>query len=82
MKNLITNIYVYPRARIQQTKETKKLYNLPSDFEQKFSRDWLDEINFSLDTDFQRNVVSQAPSEVVKNFLLAKSEFWKEFSVK
>ena len=41
-----------PRATIHQNKETKKLYNLPSDFEQTFYRDWVDGTDFSLDTDF------------------------------
>ena len=31
--------------------ETKKLYNLPSDFEKTFYRVWIDGIDFSLDTD-------------------------------
>ena len=55
--------------------ETKKLYNLPSDFEQTFYRDWLDVTDFSLDTDFRRNVVSQVLSEDVKIVLLATSKF-------
>ena len=58
--------------------ETKKLYNLPSDFEKTFYRVWIDGIDFSLDTDFQGNIVSQAPIEDVKNFLLATSEFGEE----
>ena len=58
--------------------ETKKLYNLPSDFEKTFYRVWIDGIDFSLDTDFQGNIVSQAPIEDVKIFLLATSEFGKE----
>ena len=64
------------RAKIHQNKERKKFYNLPSDFEQTFCRDWLDGIDFSLGTDFQRNIVSQAPSEDVKNFLPATSYFF------
>ena len=58
--------------------ETKKLYNLPSDFEKTFYRVWIDGIDFSLDTDFQGNIVSQAPVEDVKIFLLATSEFGEE----
>ena len=58
--------------------ETKKLYNLPSDFEKTFYRVWIDGIDFSLDTDFQGNIVSQAPIEDVKIFLLATSEFGEE----
>ena len=58
--------------------ETKKLYNLPSDFEKIFYRVWIDGIDFSLDTDFQGNIVSQAPIEDVKIFLLATSEFGEE----
>ena len=58
--------------------ETKKLYNLPSDFEKTFYRVWIDGIDFSLDTDFHGNIVSQAPIEDVKIFLLATSEFGEE----
>ena len=58
--------------------ETKKLYNLPSDFEKTFYRVWIDGIDFSLDTDFQGNIVSQPPIEDVKIFLLATSEFGEE----
>ena len=58
--------------------ETKKLYNLPSDFEKTFYRVWIDGIDFSLDTDFQGNIVSQAPIEDVKIFLLATREFGEE----
>ena len=58
--------------------ETKKLYNLPNDFEKTFYRVWIDGIDFSLDTDFQGNIVSQAPIEDVKIFLLATSEFGEE----
>ena len=58
--------------------ETKKLYNLPSDFEKTFYRVWIDGIDFSLDADFQGNIVSQAPIEDVKIFLLATSEFGEE----
>ena len=71
IKNLIKNIDAYiflPDAKIHQNKETKKLYNLPSDFEQIFCSDWLEGIGFSLDNDFQRNIVSQAPSEDVQIF--------------
>ena len=58
--------------------ETKKLYNLPNDFEKTFYRVWIDGIDFSLDTDFQGNIVSQAPIEDVKIFLLATREFGEE----
>ena len=71
--------YIFlPRARIHQKKEPKNLYNLPSDFEKTFYRDSLDGIDFSLDADFQRYIVSQVPNEDVKMFLLATTKFKEE----
>ena len=63
-----------PCARIHQNKKIKIFYNLPSDFEHTFYRDWLDGIDFSLDTDFQRNIVSQAPSEHVFCYFSARNK--------
>ena len=56
-------------GRIHQNKE-KILYNLQGDFKLTFYRDWLDGIDFSLDTDFQRNIVSQLQVKVQKKFCL------------
>ena len=56
-------------GRIHQNKE-KILYNLQGDFKLTVYRDWLDGIDFSLDTDFQRNIVSQLQVKVQKKFCL------------
>ena len=37
-----------PRAKLHEVKQTKKLYNLPNDFENTFSKDWNDGMDFSL----------------------------------
>ena len=59
-------------------KKLKKLINLSSDCENTFYKDWIDGINRSLVTDFQKNNVSDAPKEDVKNFLLVTSDFGEE----
>ena len=59
-------------------KKLKKLINLSSDCENTFYKDWIDGINRSLVTDFQKNNVSDAPKEDVKNFLFATSDFGEE----
>ena len=64
-----------PRARIHKKEEIKRLNNLLSNFAESFSRDWLDGIDFSHDTDFQQEIVKNTPSEDVKKYLLPTSEF-------
>ena len=59
-------------------KKLKKLINLSSDCENTFYKDWIDGINRSLVTDFQKNNVSDAPKEDVKNFLFATGDFGEE----
>lgn len=62
-------------------KKGKKLYNLPSDFEQTFDGEWLDDFDFS---SFQRNIISQAPSDHLKIFysLLTARKFGEEIQGK
>ena len=57
--------------------ETIKL-NLPSNFRESFYKDFLDGIDFSLDNDFQQQLVNNPLSKVVKIFLLVTSNFSKE----
>lgn len=65
------NPYIYLLcAKLHGVKQTKKLNNLPSDYKNTFYKDRIDGIDFSLDTDFQQNIVSKAPKEDVKNFLV------------
>ena len=67
-----------PRARIHTKESTKKLNNLPTNFVESFYKVWLDGIYFSGDTDFQQSIVNKTPSEGVKKFLLATSDFGNE----
>ena len=67
-----------PCARIHKKEETKRLNNLPNNFFETFHKDWLDSIDFSRDTDFQQEILKNLPSEDVKKYLLATSEFGKE----
>lgn len=43
------NPYIYLLcAKLHGVKQTKKLSNLPNDFENTFSKDWIDGMDFSL----------------------------------
>ena len=67
-----------PHARIHEKEETKRLNNLPNNFVETFYNNWVDGINFSRDTDFQQKILKNTPSEDVKKYLLATSEFGQE----
>ena len=67
-----------PRNRIHKKEETKRLNAFLSNFVESFYKDWLGGIDFSTDTDFQQQLVSETTSEDVKKFLLATSEFGEE----
>ena len=67
-----------PHNQIHKKEETKCLNALLSNFVKSFHTDWLNSIDFSTDTDFQQQLVSETPSKDVKKFLLATSEFGKE----
>ena len=67
-----------PRARIHKKEETKRLNNLPNNFVETFYKYWLDGIDFFRDTDFQQKILKNIPSEDVKQYLLASSEFGYE----
>ena len=67
-----------PHARIHKKEPTKKLNNLHRNFAESFYKDWLDEIDFSGNTDFQQSIVNNTPSEDIKKFLLATSDFGNE----
>ena len=65
------------RAKLHGVKQTKKLSNLPNDFENTFSKDWIDGMDFSLHL-LSKNINSEAQKEDVKYFLLATSHFGEE----
>ena len=56
-----------PRNRIHKKEETNKL-NPPSNFVQSFYKDFLDDVDFSQDNDFQKQLVNNPLSEDVKSF--------------
>ena len=73
--NNVDGFISLPRARIYKKEPTKKLNNLPTNFIESFYKDWLDGTDFSGDTDFQQSIVNKTPSEDIKKFLLATSDF-------
>lgn len=68
--------------RIHKKGETKRLNNLPSNFVESFYKDWLDNINFFQDIDFQQQLVNNTSSKDVKRYLLGTSEFGEEIQGK
>ena len=66
-----------PTAKLHKRTRVRQLNNLPSNFETDFFKNWLDNVDSSFDSNFQRKIVYEAPSEDVKNYLLATSEFSK-----
>ena len=62
----MTDFISLPRNRIHKKEEAKRLKKLPSNFVEPFYKDWLDGIDFSQDTDFQQQLVHNAPSKDVK----------------
>ena len=60
-------------------KKVKKPNNLPTNFERPLYKNWAEETDSALGSDFQRKIVSEEPpSNDVKNYLLATSEFGQE----
>ena len=74
----MTGFIFFPPNRIDKKEEAKRLNNLHRNFVKSFYKDWLDGRDFSQDTDFQQQLVHNAPSEDVKKYFLATSEFGEE----
>ena len=71
--------YSLPMGKINKKTKVKKLNNLPSNFETDFSKNWLENVHSSsLSSDFWRKIISEAPSQDVKDYLLATSEYEKQ----
>ena len=67
--------YSLPTGRLHKNNETKRLSKIPANYESRFYKTLDDPFNKSFDTHFQRDVLSKAPSEDVKNYLFATSNF-------
>ena len=74
----MTGFIFFPPNRIDKKEGAKRLNNLHRNFVKSFYKDWLDGRDFSQDTDFQQQLVHNAPSEDVKKYFLATSEFGEE----
>lgn len=48
--------------RIRNKEEAKRLKNLPGSFVETFYKYWLDDIDFSQDTDFQQEILKNLQS--------------------
>ena len=68
--------------RIRKKEEAKRLKNLPGSFVETFYKYWLDDIDFSQDTDFQQEILKNLQSQDVKKYLLATSKFGQDIQEK
>ena len=66
-----------PTGTLHEQKETKRLTKIPASYENRFYKTLDDPFDKSFDTLFQRNSIKNAPSEDVKNYLLATSDYGK-----
>ena len=70
--------YCWPMGKLNKKNKVKNLNNLSSNFETDFYKNLLENVDSSLDSDFQRKIVSEAPSKDFKNYLLTTSEYGKQ----
>ena len=69
--------YSLPTCRLRKKTKTKELSKTPANYESRFYKTLDDSFNKSFDTYFQRDVLSKAPNQDVKNYLLPTSDFGK-----
>ena len=51
--------YTLPRMRLYEKKKVKKLNDQPTNFERSFHKNWTEEIDSALGSDFQRKIVKK-----------------------
>ena len=69
--------YSLPTGKLHKKAETKKLAKIPASYESRFCKTLDDLFDQPFDTYFQHDAISKVPSDDVKNFLLATSNFGK-----
>ena len=57
-----------PRSRIYKKEETKRFKNFLGNFVETSYKDWLDDTDFSQDTDFQQKILKNTLNEDVSTF--------------
>ena len=71
--------YSLSRAKPIGKQKTKKIKNLPINNEKAFYKEWVEEIDKSFQSLFQRSTLTNQPlSDDLKNYLLATSEFGQD----
>ena len=66
-----------PTGKLHKKTEIKKLVKMPASNEKRFYKTLADPFDKTFDSLFQRDATKNAPSEDVKNYLLASSDFGK-----
>ena len=51
--------YTLPSMRLYEKKKVKKLNDQPTNFERSFHKNWTEEIDSALGSDFQRKIVKK-----------------------
>lgn len=69
--------YSSPSGRLHKKTKVERLKKIPAGYKNRFYRDLGDPYDKSFDLNFQRKIINDAPSEDVKNYLLATSDFGK-----
>ena len=69
--------YSLPTGKLHKKTETKDLAKIPTSYDKRSYETLADPFDKSFDTLFQRDIISKAPGDDVKNYLLATSDFGK-----
>ena len=69
---IIMAYYSLPTGKLHKKTETKKLAKIPAVYEKRFYETLADSFDKPFDTLFQRDIISKAPSDDVKNYLSCK----------
>lgn len=69
--------YSLPSGKLHKKTKVKRLKKIPAGYKNRFYRDIGDPYDKSFDSNFQHEIINDAPSEDVKNYLLATSDFGK-----
>ena len=67
--------YSLPTGKLHKKTKVERLKKIPPGYESRFYRDPGDPFDKSFNSNFQREIINDAPSGDVKNYLLATSNF-------
>ena len=71
-------LYFPPKGNLNKKAKIKKLNNVPSYFETDFYKNWLENNDLSIDSNFQKKLGLETPSKDDKIYPLTTSEYGKQ----